>query len=472
VRRLAVDVDRVHTFDATRPAGMFAAAGEASRIVPKRMIAAHTLTARLAIACASISLAAIPAAAQSSLSVPIQFDFLNPSARSLALGGAFVGLADDATAALVNPAGLVALTRKEVSAEGRYRRYSQPFLAGGRLSGSPTGQGLDTVAGPDFDDITDSRFGLNFVSFVYPRGRWRIGVFRHELIRVDQEFESRGPFQNRGFDNRDTALSATRTLGIDSYGTSVGLDAGPVWIGGGVQLQHFSLGFNFDRFSFDTLYGPPNPELRLFEFRQSGDDVGVGAMLGVTVPLSVAQLGVSYKRSPRFDLTSSSGGAVGSGQQTASTFKVPDVLALGASAPIGSRFLLTGEYTYVFHSQLRDSYVDVLINQGESQTRSDRFSIDDAGEVHFGAEYLLPIARRPAIRGGVWFDPDHSVHYAPTAANDFLDERVAAILSSGRDLWHYTFGTMVALSPRLDLSGAADLSARSTVLSVSAVWRF
>src|SRR5687768_17014978 len=64
-----------------------------------------------------------PAAAQSSLQVPIQFDFLNPSARSLALGSAFVGLADDATAALVNPAGLTALTRKEVSLEGRYRRF-------------------------------------------------------------------------------------------------------------------------------------------------------------------------------------------------------------------------------------------------------------------------------------------------------------------------------------------------------------
>ena len=55
-----------------------------------------------------------PAAAQSSLQVPIQFDFLNPGARSLALGSAFVGLADDATAAWVNPAGLMELTRREI----------------------------------------------------------------------------------------------------------------------------------------------------------------------------------------------------------------------------------------------------------------------------------------------------------------------------------------------------------------------
>jgi hypothetical protein len=49
------------------------------------------------------------------LAVPIPFDFLNPGARSLALGGAFTGLADDATVAFTNPAGLVQLSRPEVS---------------------------------------------------------------------------------------------------------------------------------------------------------------------------------------------------------------------------------------------------------------------------------------------------------------------------------------------------------------------
>ena len=36
-----------------------------------------------------------------------QFSFSNPGARSLGLGGAFVALAADATAAFANPAGLV-----------------------------------------------------------------------------------------------------------------------------------------------------------------------------------------------------------------------------------------------------------------------------------------------------------------------------------------------------------------------------
>ncbi len=46
--------------------------------------------------------------------VPLQFSFSDPGARSMGLGGAFVALADDATAAFANPAGLVQLLRPEV----------------------------------------------------------------------------------------------------------------------------------------------------------------------------------------------------------------------------------------------------------------------------------------------------------------------------------------------------------------------
>jgi hypothetical protein len=139
---------------------------------------------------------------------------------------------------------------------------------------------------------------------------------------------------------------------------------------------------------------------------------------------------------------------------------------------LNQTLLVTTEYKHVFHSQLRSGYVEVLVNQGESRSRADRFTIDDANEVHLGAEYILPIGIAPSFRAGVWFDPDHSVHYAPTAANDLLDERIALSLSSGRDLWHYTVGASVAVHPRVELSIGADHSARSLMVSSSAIFRF
>src|SRR5688572_21375251 len=49
----------------------------------------------------------------------IQFAFVPPGARSLGMGGAFVGRADDATAAYTNPAGLTQLRALEIAAQGR-----------------------------------------------------------------------------------------------------------------------------------------------------------------------------------------------------------------------------------------------------------------------------------------------------------------------------------------------------------------
>jgi long-subunit fatty acid transport protein len=65
----------------------------------------------------------------------------------MGLGGAFVALADDATAAFANPAGLVQLLQSEVSLELRRREYSTSYTEGGRAQGEPTGWGIDTVDG-------------------------------------------------------------------------------------------------------------------------------------------------------------------------------------------------------------------------------------------------------------------------------------------------------------------------------------
>ena len=165
-------------------------------------------------------------------------------------------------------------------------------------------------------------------------------------------------------------------------------------------------------------------------------------------------------------------GLAGTQARTASAFKVPDTVAAGVSSYVTQRLLISTEYTFVRHSQLLDPYVLDMVNTGETASRLNRFSIANAHEVHAGIEYLLPIKARPALRAGAWFDPDHSVHYTPTAANDLIDERLSASLGSGRNLWHYAFGTMAAVSPRVDVSAAVDHSARSTIVSASLVWHF
>src|SRR3954470_9593612 len=129
------------------------------------------------IVCASL-LAAPSARAQSNNegNSGVQFDFSLPGARSLALAGAVVGLADDATAAWANPAGLVILAKTEVSVEGRGWQFSNLAPARGHAFGNPTGIGVDVISGVQLDETNDHSGALSFMSFVYadPAKKWRL----------------------------------------------------------------------------------------------------------------------------------------------------------------------------------------------------------------------------------------------------------------------------------------------------------
>ena len=107
-----------------------------------RFTVASTGAAPRAVAAVTLTAAAMSATVVSAQVVPqpiatIQFSFSNPGARSLGLGGAFVALADDATAAWANPAGLVQIANSEVSVEFRHWSYSTPSC---RAAGSKENQ--------------------------------------------------------------------------------------------------------------------------------------------------------------------------------------------------------------------------------------------------------------------------------------------------------------------------------------------
>src|SRR6058998_891883 len=114
---------------------------------------------KMCLALAVCAAAAVPLAAQNtdieSLS-GLQFNFGNPGARSLGMGGAFLGLADDASAAEANPAGLTILRKPEFSIEGRNYMQDQVLTTSGTYP--------DLVRTP-FSNYSD-RIELSFASIV------------------------------------------------------------------------------------------------------------------------------------------------------------------------------------------------------------------------------------------------------------------------------------------------------------------
>lgn len=305
---------------------------------------------------AVVAVGALPAAAQTNeeINAGLQFNFAPPGARSLGMGGAFIGLADDATAAYANPAGLVWLTRHEVSAEGRGRTYTTTYpytgSANGRLLGDvPAGQidsfnlppnfppsylgsysgSIDTVNGLVTQDFDADTSGLSFFSYAHVLSpRWRVAVYRHELSAFEANLEGQGVFlrDSDASDNiRDQLIDRTRTealtgmltLDIDNIGGSIAFKATEqLWLGLGLSQYDFSYSAITDRYAtnFDipgnaaslTWPGlvPFGADLVLDRSVQTGDDSDIGLIGGFLWNGEQRKwaIGGVYRQGPEFDM--------------------------------------------------------------------------------------------------------------------------------------------------------------------------
>jgi long-chain fatty acid transport protein len=438
---------------------------------------------RLAALAALVVLAAgeHTASAQTSLAVPLQFDFINPGAKSLATGGAFVGLADDATATFTNPAGLILISRSEGSLEARRTNTETPFLERGRLSGVIFNDGTDTIQGPSFGTIVDTHGGLALTSFVYvprPASRWRVAGFRHELARVDQRYLSNGTFYklpDEFTSRRDSPQEGLREVSITGYGatTAVRLHQ-QVSLGLGVTAYRFDLDSQFRRFDVDGFLGAPILTTEFGLATQNGEDTSFAPTVGILVGLTGRlRGGVMYRHGPSFTFRTKDG----DDPERFSRFRVPHTFAVGGSVrPLADATMLVvaAEVTFVNYARLREDFVT---DQALAVNLTDRFFVDNGTEVHVGVQYLPTLNYfAPKLRFGVWRDPDHSVQFAPRASSVDLferafDERIATALSQGRDLTHVSGGVGFSLSPRVEVNAAIDVSPRTRVWSASVVVR-
>lgn len=372
--------------------------------------------------CAGLFLAASPALAQRDLEVPIQFDFINPGARSLALAGAFIGLADDATAATTNPAGLQRLGRPEVSIEGRGWKFITDFVKGGRLSGTVTGTGIDTTAGPLFADTSERVTGISFLSFVYPHGRWSIAGYRQEASRLKGSATTEGAFFTDftiGQEFREYPSVLARKLDVYNYGGSFAYRFGKVSLGAGVNFSQLKLdsalvGYELPSFIPPAFYGPATYATPRFGSTQESDDWSLGFTGGVLiVPNDKFQVGASYRKGARFDFD---GQFVYPDPQFSDLtamytdeFKVPDNFGVGFAVRPFDGLTVSTDINRVTYSDLQ-SFIraQVRFNRNDQNL----YSIEDATEVHLGTEYVLTGVRfLPALRGGFWRESEHSVMY-------------------------------------------------------------
>lgn len=459
------------------------------------MCGVHQYRYRAAAAIFAFALAGSPDALFAQANVEamqgVQFDFLAPGARSLAMGGAFVAVADDATAALSNPAGLSKLTRREVSLELRTRQFKVPFAFSGRLFGSPSGIGVDTVSTPTFQDASTSESNLAYLSIVFasPERRWAAAAYRHATVSFSTNLRTAGPFAFQDDDDfRFFPATGELQLDIVNYGfagsykmwrscsdvSGARVCEDKVALGGGLSIYRFDIASLSTRFRFvdfgtgpGGFYGAPQYTAESNHQTLDGDETGIGVNLGMIVtPTRRLQLGLSHRRGTSFDFSARNEGPTFTGYTREGTFAMPHVTTAGASFRLGAASVVAVDYSHVQYSRLTERFVDVFFNPATDPAAEDRgadFSVDNGDELHVGFEHQMVNMRwTPALRLGTWFDPAHAAS-APIERN--------ALFRPGDDAWHFTVGGGLVIS-RAELSIGGDFSERGNIGSASLVWRF
>jgi long-chain fatty acid transport protein len=401
----------------------------------------------------------------------VKFNFGNPGARSLAMGGAFIALADDATAAEANPAGLTILRQPEVSVEGRNFKIIQNYTIGGVIPDQPL---------TDQFTAYGRRAELNFASVVYPIGNLSIAAYHHQQLNYNMAFASLGPrffMGPSGQVDRATCNqlgsqcspfqlspfgSAVETM-IKTNAIAFAWGSGPLSIGAAARYQELDQAagtFRFDEFGGDLVLSHGHAQLA-----EKEEDITFTAGFKYA-PTNRFGLGGVYKQGAQFDtqllfVNFANGNVVDLGTPS---FNVPDTWGVGVFFRPSPVLTISVDAVQVNYSSLVDNVVTIY----DIDPRS--FTMEDVTEYHVGAEYFFQSRIPVAIRAGWWRDPAHQMAYTgPVTTGEQVATRI--LFPEGKDEDHYSVGVGLAW-PRFQIDAAYDTSDSYKVGSLSFVARF
>jgi long-chain fatty acid transport protein len=408
----------------------------------------------------------------------IQFNFNIPSARAVGLGGAFVAIADDATAGMANPAGLTILTKPEISVHYKISRFSHTEFAGNKEN-------------PDFRKRFNNSIGSqSYFSLVYPYGKFSFSLYRQELINFESSYEGDGfgsIFDNPDLDPAEFALGNQTRSDIEVKNWGAAFAYKPTrYLSIGISNMVSNLEFRFVENLF--VRDAQDKRKRIFGVNSNSSDTKYSINLGLKFqPHPDFNFGAVFRSGPRFDILNTiedvdetSGRTIIRQADQDLVFKVPDVYSLGVACRPLDNLTLSLDVVRVQYSDLiggldrnlNDDDIGVSIDEFPYSRFVDSDGIEDlvlkdGTEVHFGVEYYI-ITKEWAIplRAGFYTDPSHVVY--TTVENEALKR----LFPRGSDEVHGTFGFGFVLQNKIQLDTAVNFSRNVSEFLLSAVFRF
>lgn len=328
------------------------------------------------------------------------FNVTGAGARAEGFGGAFIGLADDATAVVWNPAGLSQLERPEASIVTRLRGEVADFKDN---------------TDPSYNASESQRnFSLNFGSLALPlkMGDTKIVIaaaFQRQLDFYDSRKQQR-EYTELGFpyskysqatiyESRGGVNTITPALGIKiSPMISLGLSAN-IWMGSNSTVERFEDSryiqrdqdkFDIDFSGFNIVFGG------LFDLEGMKNGIPLKFGFSLKTPFTLKGTGV-YDRDRTLSANSSEKFDV------SQDIAMPLMFGVGTSYRIGENLTVAADYEMRNYGSKQISSTATLQGTGISGTASQDISESkqDLNEFRIGAEYLIVLDKGVIpLRGG------------------------------------------------------------------------
>ena len=450
-----------------------------------------------------------------------RFNFVNPGGRAVAMGGAFIGIADDATAAAANPAGLTNLISPELFTELRLEDADPTSIQA---------TVRDPRGGPD-PVLTESKgdpetiLHPSFISFVKPFKHWVLGVSRQEVLntrtKADNLFTDKPKFPTTQIVRADGRLEAL----LEDYNISAAFRAGEKFAAG-VTGTYSRLRVDSRTDNFFN-YGSGLVSDYSTAVDDSDDDVTFSA--GVLIkPVEKLRIGLVYRRGAQFNLRedildtrpagnfpsaplladflgnrnlgAAAGVPFGIAPSTFddplsfnNRFHVPDQYGIGFGIQPTQALTVAVDAVRIQYSELEDGFVgnvNALTFPGDPYTcdlaspRPDgsfpcdyktpiaTYNLDDATIYHLGLEYIWTIKDKMpfAARIGAYNDPRVRLAADFPPGGVFIADDTT--FPQGTSRFHYTAGVGFVIQDKFQADFAADLSQTVKTYVASIIYHF
>jgi long-subunit fatty acid transport protein len=344
-----------------------------------------------------------------------QWNFSTPGARANAMGRAFIGTADDASASITNPAGLVRLTRPQ-----GYFEFKATDLKVERLAAVDS---LFTLRPTE----TSQKIGSpSFFSVSMPiMKKYAVAFTMHEFLNYRETFtldprpipDSDNIFfgvqGDTDFKARSFAGSFAATLSPQLF---VGVTVSSDRLTGTSTATRFGNEFHDSGNQFTVTASPIKVNETSIDDTASGTSMIVGALF---LPNDKVTVGVQFATGASMEVdeslnfnpstTTNQTLELASGFPKTITINVPHRFGAGVSVRPTPRLLTSFDFVYIGYSRLANDFTVIFDTAGLDGSE---FEVDDAVETHFGAEYLLMQGRNSIfLRGGAYTAPNHNTRF-------------------------------------------------------------